>query len=291
MTPPAGAGREPRGRSTRSTAKSSRPRVSAVIPAKNEARNIGWVIERIPLLVDEVVLVDGVSTDQTVDVAQALRPDVVVVKDNRPGKGVALRAGFEAASGDYVVMLDADGSMDPLEIPRFVELLDQGADLVKGSRFMRGGGTADMSPLRDVGNRGLLSIANALFGASHTDLCYGYAAFRRRAILGLGLTAMGFEIETQLFLRALRNGLSVVEVPSFESPRRSGTSNLHTFRDGWRVLRTIVRERVTAESSATGVALDVFDEGIEVFSAEPSAVGRFPTGAGPSAVPVETVVE
>jgi len=264
--------------------------VSVVIPAKNEARNIGWVIERIPMLVDEVVLVDGISTDQTIDVARALRPDVIVVKDNRPGKGVALRAGFEAASGDYVVMLDADGSMDPLEIPRFVEQLDQGADLVKGSRFMHGGGTADMSPLRDVGNRGLLSIANVLFGVSHTDLCYGYAAFRRRAVLELGLTAMGFEIETELFLRAIRNGLSVVEVPSFESPRRSGTSNLHTFRDGWRVLRTIVRERVSGDSLEPR-GRDVFDEGIEVFSAEPSGAGMFPTGAGSAAVPVETVVE
>jgi glycosyltransferase involved in cell wall biosynthesis len=290
MRPPADGGREPNARSARSTAKSQRRRVSAVIPAKNEARNIGWVIERIPLLVDEVVLVDGISTDQTIDVALALRPDVVVVKDHRRGKGVALRAGFEAATGDYVVMLDADGSMDPLEIPRFVELLDQGADLVKGSRFIQGGGTADMSPLRDVGNRGLLSIANVLFNASHTDLCYGYAAFRRQAILELGLTAVGFEIETQLFLRAIRHGLSVVEVPSFESPRRSGTSNLHTFRDGWRVLRTIVDERVSRDGSAPLSRRDGYVDGIEVFSGEPSAPARFPGGAG-AAVPVETVVE
>jgi glycosyltransferase involved in cell wall biosynthesis len=279
------------GRSVNGPADSSRRRISAVIPAKNEARNIGWVIERIPLLVDEVVLVDGVSTDQTIDVARALRPDVVIIKDDRPGKGIALRAGFEAATGDYVVMLDADGSMDPLEIPRFVEVLDQGADLVKGSRFMRGGGTADMSPLRDVGNRGLLSIANVLFGATHTDLCYGYAAFRRRAILELGLTAVGFEIETQLFLRAIRNGLSVVEVPSFESPRRSGTSNLHTFRDGWRVLQTIVRERVSGESPGPLVGLGGFDEGIEVFSGESSGAAMFPSGAGTSAVPAESVIE
>ncbi len=291
MTPPGGARRQSGGRTAGGAQKSPNRRVSAVIPAKNEARNIGWVMERIPLLVDEVVLVDGVSTDQTIDVARALRPDVIVIKDDRPGKGVALRAGFEAASGDYVVMLDADGSMDPLEIPRFVELLDLGADLVKGSRFIRGGGTADMSPLRDVGNRGLLSIANVLFGASHTDLCYGYAAFRRQAVLELGLTAVGFEIETQLFLRAIRNGLSVVEVPSFESPRRSGTSNLHTFRDGWRVLTTIFRERVAGGTSVPWVGRDGLDEGIEVFLGESQGAGIFPTAAGPSAVPVETVVE
>lgn len=218
-------------------------RVSVVIPAKNEARNIGWVVGRLPWSVDEVVLVDGNSTDATVEVTRTIRPDVVVVTDSQPGKGAALRAGFAAATGDYVVMLDADGSMDPAEIETFVAALDAGADLAKGSRFVPGGGTADMSVLRYAGNRALLAFANLLFGVSHSDLCYGYAAFRRRAVLGLRLTAVGFEVETQLFLRATHAGLRVVEVPSFEAPRRFGTSNLHTFRDGWRVFTTILAER------------------------------------------------
>jgi hypothetical protein len=130
-----------------------------------------------------------------------------------------------------------------------------------------------------------------LFQASHTDLCYGYAAFRRQAILELGLTAVGFEIETQLFLRAMRYGLSVVEVPSFESPRRSGTSNLHTFRDGWRVFRTIIDERVSRDGSEPRARRGGFADGIEVFSGEPSAPARFPGGAGSAPVPIETVVE
>lgn len=216
--------------------------ISVVIPAKNEARNIGWVVGRLPSYVDELILVDGRSSDATIDVTKALWPDVVVVHDDSRGKGAALRAGFKAAAGDYVVMLDADGSMDPEELPRFIERLDAGADLVKGSRFMDGGGSADLSIERSIGNRALLAIANALLGSSCTELCYGYAAFRRQAVLELDLTATGFEIETQLFLRAIRNGLRVEEVPSFEAPRRSGTSNLNTVRDGWRVLRTIVRE-------------------------------------------------
>jgi glycosyltransferase involved in cell wall biosynthesis len=221
-----------------------RGRVSVVVPAKNEARNIGWVLERIPVWVDEIVLVDGRSRDRTVEVARAIRPDIVVVHDDVPGKGAALRAGFAAASGDFVVMLDADGSMDPGEIESFVDLLAAGHDLVKGSRFAPGGGTADMSVLRAAGNRALLTLANTLFGAAHTDLCYGFAAFRRDRILELELDAVGFEIETQLFLRATRWGLRVAESPSFEAPRRFGTSNLNTFRDGWRVLKTIVVERL-----------------------------------------------
>jgi glycosyltransferase involved in cell wall biosynthesis len=221
------------------------PRVSVVIPAKNEAHNIGWVLERLPPAVDEVVLVDGHSSDGTIEAARRVRPDVVVVLDGI-GKGAALRAGVAAASGDIVVMLDADGSMDPEELQRFIEAIEDGHDLAKGSRFLPhpGAGTADMTPLRDAGNRALLLLANTLFRTAHTDLCYGYAAFRREAFESLGLTADGFEIEAQLFLRAHRRRLRVAEVASFEFPRRFGNSNLNTFRDGWRVLKTILTERL-----------------------------------------------
>jgi hypothetical protein len=141
-------------------------------------------------------------------------------------------------------MMDADGSMDPAEIPVLIDKLAEGSDLVKGSRFLAGGGSADFSLLRRLGNWGLLQVANVLFGSSCSELCYGYAAFSRTLVLDLDLTAVGFEVETQLFLRAIRSGLQVTEVPSFEAARRSGVSNLHTFRDGWRVLRTIFAERV-----------------------------------------------
>jgi hypothetical protein len=199
-----------------------------------------------PLDVDEVVLVDGRSTDRTIEVALAVRPDTVVVQDDAPGKGCAIRKGIETATGDFVVMLDADGSMDPREISRFVQPLREGHDLVRGSRFMPGGGTCDISRVRSAGNNGLLLLTRILYGAKRSDLCYGYAAFRRSKILALDLTATGFEIEAQLFLRAERARFSVAEVPSFEAARRAGTSNLHAFRDGWRVLRTIVSERVRA---------------------------------------------
>ena len=219
-------------------------RVSVVIPTLNEARNIAWVLENMPLDVDEVVLVDGRSTDRTIEVALAVRPDTVVVLDDAPGKGCAIRKGIETATGDFIVMLDADGSMDPREISRFIQPLHDGHDLVRGSRFMPGGGSIDISRVRNVGNRSLLLLARFLYGVSRSDLCYGYAAFRRSRIMALGLTATGFEIEAQLFLRAERTGLSVAEVPSFEAPRRAGTSNLHAFRDGRRVLRTIIAERL-----------------------------------------------
>ena len=156
-------------------------KVSVVIPAKNEAANIAWVLQRIPPMVHEVVLVDGHSTDSTVEVASRLRPDIVVVHEERRGKGAALQAGFAAATGDIVVMLDADGSMHPGEIIRYIVMLVSGFDFVKGSRFMPGGGSSDITRVRRLGHRGLLGLANFIYRTRYTDLCYGYCAFRRTA--------------------------------------------------------------------------------------------------------------
>src|SRR3954469_20009853 len=178
--------------------KSMRRTVSAVIPALNEAENIGWVLERLPDCVDEVVIVDGRSTDDTIEVARRIRPDATIVHEMRAGKGAALRSGFERSSGQYLVMLDADGSMEPAEITRYVALLDEGFELVKGSRFIDGGGTTDISRLRALGNFSLLAIANRVYGSCFTELCYGYMAFHRDALPRLQLTADGFEIETQI---------------------------------------------------------------------------------------------
>ncbi|WP_249009852.1 glycosyltransferase family 2 protein [Conexibacter sp. DBS9H8] len=220
-----------------------RPSVSVVVPALNEEESVGWVMENVPGWVDEVVLVDGLSVDGTELVVADVRPDVVVVHQRARGKGAALRAGFAAASGDVVVMLDADGSTDPREVGVFVDALVGGAQFVKGSRYLPGGGSSDFTWLRDVGNRGFVWLANRLFGVAFTDLCYGFCAFWRRDVGRLGLVADGFEIEMELVCSAVRAGLSVVEVPSWELCRRSGVSNLHAWRDGWRVLGTLLHQR------------------------------------------------
>jgi glycosyltransferase involved in cell wall biosynthesis len=215
-----------------------------VIPAKNEAANIPWVLARIPRWVDEIIIVDGLSTDGTVDVARECVPDVMVVLETRRGKGAAVRAGFAAATGDIVVMIDADGSMDPGEIGRYVQSVEDGADLAKGSRKLAGGGSADLTLLREFGNRCLLVGANGMFGTRFSELCYGFMALRRSRIAALALVSDGFEIETEIVVRAVRCGLKVAEVPSFEAPRRAGTSNLSVGRDGLRILRTLLTVRL-----------------------------------------------
>ncbi len=220
----------------------SAPMVSVVIPTLNEAANLPHVLPRLPDVVDEVVIVDGRSTDGTVAVARRLRPDCVIVLEETPGKGAALRAGFAAASGDIIVMLDGDGSTDPAEIPAFVGLLTSGADFVKGSRFIQGGGTDDMEWHRWFGNRVLTAIVNVLFRGRYSDLCYGYNAFWRDALFVMDPAVNGFEVETSMNIRALRSSLRIAEVPSFENPRIHGTSNLKVVRDGMRIARTIFAE-------------------------------------------------
>ena len=229
------------------------PTVSVVIPAKNEAENVDWVLGSMPGWIDEVILVDGSSTDGTVELATKERPDLVVVNQKRPGKGAALREGFASASGDIVVMIDADGSMDPGEIDKYVEPLIAGeCDMVKGSRWLDGGGSTDITPFRKFGNKMLLGLVNRLFGSEFTELCYGFMAFNRSRLKDLALTADGFEIETQIVVNAVRAGLRVEEVPSMEAPRRHGRSNLRPIRDGFRVLSTVMTTLVAGSFGTSG---------------------------------------
>ncbi len=238
----------------------NRPTVSAVIPTLNEAANIPHVFEHLPKGINELIVVDGHSTDRTIDVARELRPDARIVLQDRKGKGNALACGFAAARGDILVMIDADGSTDPTEIPSFIRPLIQGADFVKGSRYMKGGGSADITGLRSVGNRALGASVNLLFGTSYTDLCYGYSAFWRRCLPHLHVTCDGFEVETVLNVRAAKAGFEIVEVPSFEQVRLYGLSNLNAWRDGRRVLKTIVRERFSRLPEASDAWKPQFTE-------------------------------
>jgi glycosyltransferase involved in cell wall biosynthesis len=220
------------------------PKISFVIPTLNEAKNLPWLLPRVPAWAHEIIIVDGRSTDGTAEVARAVRSDVRIVTEERRGKGAALQAGFEAATGDIIITLDADGSMAPEEAILFVGALMAGADMVKGSRFVQGAGTDDMSLFRMLGNWGLTQMVRVLYGALFTDLCYGYVALWTKHVGTLKCDCDGFEIETLINLRAMKSRLRIVEVPSFEAPRISGVSNLRAIPDGWRVLKTILLERL-----------------------------------------------
>lgn len=245
-------------------------RISVVIPARNEARNLPHVLQALPAGLHEVIVVDGHSDDDTIEVALRLRPDVKIVQQTRRGKGNALACGFAELTGDVVVMLDADGSADPSEISAFVAALAAGAEFAKGTRFDRGGCSHDITRFRRVGNAALNRLVNLLFRTRYTDLCYGYNAFRVDLIPVLDLPPIqtpedvsegmlwgdGFEIETLINVRAARAGARIIEVGSEEQPRLNGTSNLKAIPDGIRVLRTILAECRRLDRVGPGTVTD-----------------------------------
>jgi glycosyltransferase involved in cell wall biosynthesis len=228
-----------------------RPTISVVIPALNEERNLAYLASRLPHDVDEIVFVDGNSVDNTAVVARELWPNGVHLTQTRKGKGNALACGFAAASGDIIVMIDADGSTDPAEIPRFVGALISGKDFAKGSRFVQGGGSSDITRIRRLGNWGLNTLVNVLFATKYTDLCYGYNAFWSDCLEVMDLPNTearypqwgdGFEIESLINVRVAASGMQIAEVSSYELDRIHGVSNLNAVNDGLRILRTILQE-------------------------------------------------
>jgi glycosyltransferase involved in cell wall biosynthesis len=219
--------------------------VTVVIPALNEAENLPHILPKIPAWVHEIILVDGNSTDDTVAVAKRIIPSIKIVKQEAGtrGKGAGLRAGVNAATSDIVVLLDADGSTDPAEIPVFVSTLLAGADYAKGSRFLQGAGTVDMPLYRQIGNGSLVLLTNILYKTRYTDITYGYNAFWRTDAHLLAFEINGWACEIVNNIRAARNGLRIVEVASFEKERIAGEAKLQTWSAGWVILKAIVSER------------------------------------------------
>lgn len=228
--------------------------LSVVIPTLNEAENIEHVLRQLRRF-DDIVLVDGMSTDGTIECARRVRPDVRVIQRAPRGKGDALRAGFAAATGDVIVIMDADGSMDAGEVEVFTAMIAVGFDLVKGSRMACGGGSHDLTTIRMVGNAALCKLANTLFHTHWTDLCYGYLAFRRDCLDRMALTADGFEIESQILGHAAVAGMRIAEVPSVEMPRLAGVSHLNARRDGTRILMAMLAARFAPRARRSAVSL------------------------------------
>lgn len=218
--------------------------VSIVIPTLNEAENLAFVLNSLPSWVDEVIVVDGTSRDDTIRIAKVLRPDVRIVEEPTPGKGAALKAGLNAAKGNLLIVMDADGSMDGADVIAFRDALLGGADYVKGSRFCTAGGSVDITPLRRFGDWGICFLMRILFHTRYTDGTFGFKGMWADCLDTIKIDTDGFEVELLIDIRAHRAGLQTVEVPCFETHRIHGNSNLNAFRDGLRCLRVILLERM-----------------------------------------------
>lgn len=218
-------------------------RVSVVIPTLNEVESITHVLAAIPAAVREIIVVDGLSTDGTANAALAARPDVRVVHQQVPGKGAAIRAGVNAALGDYIVLMDGDGSTDPAYIATFARVLAGGADYAKASRFLPGAGTDDMPYHRRVGNWLFVQLSRFLFNTAFTDITYGYNAVRRDHREAMALEIDGWAQEIVTNLRMVRYGMRIEEIAAFEHRRIAGAAKLRTWSAGWAILCAMVAER------------------------------------------------
>jgi glycosyltransferase involved in cell wall biosynthesis len=242
------------------TAADARSQVSLVLPALNEAEGLALILPRVPAVVDQVIVVNGPSTDGTAEVVRRLRPDALLVSQRGRGKGNALKHGLAVADGDIIVTMDADGSMNPEDIDAFIARLREGADFVKGSRALPGAGSADFTPVRRAGNAALTRFANSLFGASYTDITYGFNAYWRSTIRHLGRLADGFEFEIQAAVRAVVVGMRTAEVATHEPARAGGVSKLNPLTDGSAILKILLREASPRRAVELGAAYEAAEQ-------------------------------
>jgi glycosyltransferase involved in cell wall biosynthesis len=217
--------------------------ITLIIPTLNEADGLREILPRVPAYIAELIVVDGGSTDDTVAVVNELRPDALVLEQSGRGKGNALKTGADVARGQIIVMMDADGSMNPEDIVLFVDKLLDGADFVKGSRVLPGAGSNDFTKLREFGNNFLTRAANVVGGGGYTDITFGFTGYWKSALADLGDLSDGFGYEMQAAVRAARGGMITAEVPTHEPARVGGESKLNPFTDGWSILRVILGER------------------------------------------------
>jgi glycosyltransferase involved in cell wall biosynthesis len=233
-------------------------RLSIIIPVRNERDTVLALIERVRAvdcgMPKELIVVDGASTDGTREALLTLdnMPDLVLVLEDRArGKGRAVRTGFERATGDIVMVQDADLELDPGEIPSLLAPIVQGRTaVVFGSRF-KGRGRGATPLVGYAGNLALTMAANALFFARLTDILTCYKVMRAEIARSLDLRCNGFDLDAEITCRLLRDGQRIVEVPVTYNARRVDEGKKLSPGVGWSVLRAIVRVRFSPKHRAT----------------------------------------
>ena len=233
-------------------------KVSVVFPTLNEVECIEQVLREIPAgVVDEVLVVDGHSTDGTAELVRKL--GFRVIEQEGTGYGRAVAIGLKQAQGDVVIPVDADGSYNLQDVPRLVARLEEGYDVVLGSRYLPESGSEDDTIIRYVGNKGFTFLLNLFFGLGISDSLFFYAAIRRSVFESIVVQSRGFEYCMEFIIRAHQAGFRLTEIPSREKQRIAGASKVHALRDGlrilWTMLQTLLRPEPRRQPPATDVPL------------------------------------
>ncbi|MDP8255002.1 MAG: glycosyltransferase family 2 protein [Candidatus Alcyoniella australis] len=220
-------------------------KISAVVCAHNEQDSIEDVLHKLARLgsLYELIVVDDGSIDSTAQIAEGAGAQVLALRPNQ-GKGRAIAAGIKAARGDWVLFIDGDGQDHPRDVPKLIQAATDGADLVNGSKFIGSIERGAISGPNYWGNRLMSGLINLLFGARISDSQSGFRLIRAKFLKALQLRSAQYEIETEILISALKQGLRVVEVPVLRSPRSAGRTDFRRIRNGLRILWTILRLRM-----------------------------------------------
>lgn len=218
-------------------------KVSLIIPVRNEEGCIGQVLREVSKrIVNEIIVVDGHSTDKTVKEAKKeLREKDKLIVQKGKGYGAAFIEGFQVASGDVIIMMDADGSHNPADIPFILAKIKEGYEYVMGSRYAIGGKSQDDTLIRWFGNQLFTKLTNIVHGTRVTDSLYLFTAITREGLDRLTLESPGFEFCTEILVKAHNARLRFMEVPAIERARYKGKSKVNAFFDGIKILRAILR--------------------------------------------------
>ena len=222
--------------------------LSVVIPAYNEERVIGEIVDRVRKVVDsdaEVIVVDDGSKDNTAKRAAEKGAKIIQHTTNQ-GKGVSIRDGFASANADFVLFIDGDGQDDPADIPRLLQPMTQGADFVIGSRWLGVLRDGAISETNFLVSDMITRLINLLYNSNITDSQAGFRCVRKRKLEKLKFSARGYDIETEMLLKAIKHKLRIVEVPVTRSRRPYGTTHMKRYRLGVKILLLMLKEVFTS---------------------------------------------
>jgi len=218
----------------------TKKKVSVVAACLNEAESILKILDNIPKeLVDEVLVVDGYSKDNTFEIVK--KAGYNIIRQEGKGRGAAFKTGFKKVKGDLVVMLSTDGNERPGDIRKLIDEINEGYDMVIATRFGLGR-SEDVTFIRNIGNYILTLLCNIAGGLHITDSMNGFRILKRDAIKKMNIESDRFDIEGEITIKAGKLKFRVGEIPTVEDPRLHSDSRLRTFRDGYIILRRIIKE-------------------------------------------------